>query len=126
MRFEDFNQLKKFIVEKNIKFIDFKEIDLAGRWHHLTIPAAKFNEELLKKGIGFDGSSYGFLSVEKSDMVFIPDVTSAFLDPISESPAISMIGDIFKITNNGYERFEDDPRYIAEKCERYLLHFSAI
>ena len=119
--FENFDQLRKFILENNIKFIDFKEIDLAGRWHHLTIPVNKFNEGLLENGIGFDGSSYGFLSVEKSDMVFIPDIKSAFIDPISEVPTINLIGDIYNITAKGYERFEDDPRYVAEKCEKYLL-----
>ena len=119
--FENYGQIAEFIKKNNVKIIDFKEIDLAGRWHHLSIPAERFTEDLLKKGIGFDGSSYGFLTVEKSDMVFIPDITSAFLDPIAEMPTLSMIGDIFKIGNNGFERFEDDPRYIAEKAEKFLM-----
>ena len=119
--FENFTQFNEFIKKNGIKIIDFKEIDLAGRWHHLTIPVERFTRELLKKGIGFDGSSYGFLTVEKSDMVFIPDITSAFHDPIAEIPTVSMIGDIYKITENGYERFEDDPRFVAEKAEKYLL-----
>ncbi|MCL2069430.1 MAG: type I glutamate--ammonia ligase [Treponema sp.] len=118
--FETFKQLKKFISNNEIKMIDFKEIDLAGRWHHLTIPAERLSEDLLRKGIGFDGSSYGFLTVEKSDMVFIPDIKSAFLDPIAEIPTISMIGDIHRIENDTYIRFEDDPRFIAEKAESYL------
>ncbi|MDR0497557.1 MAG: type I glutamate--ammonia ligase [Treponema sp.] len=123
--FEDYCQLSDFIKEKNIKIIDFKEIDLAGRWHHLSIPAERFTNELLKTGIGFDGSSYGFLSVEKSDMVFLPDIKSAFVDPVAEIPSICMIGDIYKIGEEAYERdaymrYEDDPRYIAEKAEKYL------
>ena len=119
--FENFSQLKLFIAENDIRIIDFKEIDLAGRWHHLSIPVERFTEEILKKGIGFDGSSYGFLTVEKSDMVFIPDIKSAFFDPIPEIPTIYMIGDIHKIGKDGFERFEDDPRYVAEKAEKYLL-----
>ena len=119
--FDNFVQLKKFINENKIKIIDFKEIDLAGRWHHLSITAERFNEQLLKRGIGFDGSSYGFLSVEKSDMVFIPDIKSAFVDPIPETPTISMIGDIYKIKSDKFERFEDDPRFVAEKAEKFLL-----
>ena len=119
--FENFTQLKNFITENGIKMVDFKEIDLAGRWHHLTIPAERFTEGLLKKGIGFDGSSYGFLTVEKSDMVFIPDVKSAFVDPVVEIPTITMIGDIHRIENDKHIRFEDDPRYVAEKAEKYLL-----
>ena len=117
--FKTFGDILAFIKECEIKMIDFKEVDLEGRWHHLSIPAERFVPELLEKGIGFDGSSYGFLSVEKSDMVFIPDISSAFLDPVSKIPALAMIGDIYKI-DNGCERFESDPRYIAEKAEKFL------
>ena len=124
--FENYSQLLDFIKKNDIKIIDFKEIDLAGRWHHLSIPVRQFSEEILIKGIGFDGSSYGFLSVEKSDMVFIPDVSSAFLDPIPKIPTVSMIGDIYRIGSdkgnpNCYERYESDPRFIADKAEKYLL-----
>ena len=114
--FEEFQALVK---EHGIKMVDFKEIDLDGRWHHLSIPVERFTPALLEKGIGFDGSSYGFLTVEKSDMVFIPDITSAFIDPVVETPTVSMIGDIYRISDD-YVRFESDPRYIAEKAERFM------
>ena len=115
--FADFEVLAR---EHDIKMVDFKQIDMNGRWHHLTIPIERFNPTIFEKGIGFDGSSYGFLTVEKSDMVFIPDITSAFVDPIIETPTISMIGDIYRITDDGYVRFEGDPRHVAEKAEQFL------
>lgn len=115
-----FEDVEALIEEHNIKMIDFKEIDLDGRWHHLSIPVERFTPTLLEKGIGFDGSSYGFLTVEKSDMVFIPDITTAFVDPVIEIPTISMIGDIFKIGKEKYERFESDPRFVAEKAEQFM------
>ncbi len=115
-----FGEFQAMAKEHGIKMVDFKEIDLDGRWHHLSIPIERFTPALLEKGIGFDGSSYGFLTVEKSDMVFIPDLTSAFVDPVIAIPTISMIGDIFRITDSGYARFESDPRHVAEKAEAYL------
>ena len=115
-----FADIQALIKEHGIQMVDFKEVDLAGRWHHLSIPAERFTPALLQKGIGFDGSSYGFLSVEKSDMVFIPDLSTAFVDPVVDIPTISMIGDIYRITDEGYVRFESDPRNVAEKAERYL------
>ncbi|MDR0474732.1 MAG: type I glutamate--ammonia ligase [Treponema sp.] len=118
--FENYSQLLDFIKENDIKMIDFKEIDLAGRWHHLSITAERFTEDLLKKGIGFDGSSYGFLTVDKGDMVFIPDIKSAFVDPIAAVPTVCMIGDVYEIENESLKRYDDDPRYIAEKAEKYL------
>ncbi|MCL2121318.1 MAG: glutamine synthetase, partial [Clostridiales bacterium] len=75
--FKTIEQILAYIEKHSIQLIDFKEIDLAGRWHHLTIPAERFGPAVLENGIGFDGSSYGFLTVEQSDMVFIPDITSA-------------------------------------------------
>ena len=108
------------IKEHGVEMLDFKQGDLNGKWHHLTIPARRFSPQLLEEGIGFDGSSYGFMSVEKSDMVFIPDINSAFLDPAMQTPTLSMIGDIYKINESGYVRFEDDPRNVAQKAEKYM------
>lgn len=100
--------------------IDFKMIDLLGRWRHLSIPTARFTLDTLEYGIGFDGSNYGFAPVEKSDMVFIPDVTSAFFDPFTEVPTLSMIGDVFVIAEPNNYRFEQDPRTIANNAEEYM------
>ena len=119
--FKNITQFNTFASENGIKIIDFKVIDLDGRWHHLTIPVECFTESVLTNGIGFDGSSYGFLTVEKSDMVFIPDLSSAFVDPVIEMSTITMIGDIYTISDSGSrERFNSDPRYIAEKTENFL------
>ncbi|MBN2259075.1 MAG: type I glutamate--ammonia ligase [Clostridiales bacterium] len=103
--------------KENVKFIDFKLIDLSGKWHHLTITSNKLMSELFEKGIGFDGSSYGFLTVEKSDMVFKPVLESAFIDPFVEEKTLVMMTEIFYTDG---ERFESDPRYIAAKAENYI------
>lgn len=117
--FKDLAQAKAFCTEKGIEFIDFKVIDLTGRWHHLTITEEKFNEDLMQHGIGFDGSSYGFLTVEKSDMVFKPDLSTGFVDPFMEHPTLCFLTDIYTV-GNGIKRYEGDPKYIAEKAEAYL------
>lgn len=117
--FKDLAQAKAFCKEKGIEFVDFKVIDLAGRWHHLTITEEKFNEELMQHGIGFDGSSYGFLTVEKSDMVFKPDLSTGFVDPFMSHPTLCFLTDIYT-AGSGMKRYEGDPKYIAEKAEAYL------
>ena len=48
-----------------------------------------FSEEIMKKGIGFDASNYGYAVVEKSDMVFIPDPDTAMIDPFCEIKTLS-------------------------------------
>jgi glutamine synthetase len=118
--FANLYECKKYCQENGIKAIDFKLINLAGRWHHLTIPVERLDQQILDDGIGFDGSSYGFLTLEKSDMVFLPDFSSAFVDPFCEIPTLSIISNIYRLDGNKMVRFEGDPRYIAEKAERYL------
>lgn len=118
--FKSLNEAKEFCSSKGISIVDFKIADLAGRWHHLSIPVSRLNEKIFEEGIGFDGSSYGFLTVEKSDMVFIPDLSTAFVDPFCEEPTLSMIGDIFTLEGE-IARYEGDPRYIAEKAEKFMI-----
>lgn len=105
--------------ENEVQFLDFKVTDLNGRWHHLTIPVERFNERIMEEGIGFDGSSYGYLTVEKSDMVFIPDLTTAALDSFNQYTTLSMIGNIYR-PGMEMSRFSGDPRYIAEKAQNYM------
>lgn len=117
--FKTFKELKDYCQQKDIKMIDFKMIDLNGRWRHLTIPVERFTQKTLECGIGFDGSNYGFAPTEKSDMVFIPDLGSAFSDPFCSVATLCMIGDIFVI-GNPHKRFDQDPRAIAFAAEEYL------
>ena len=85
-------ELMTLIREQNIQMIDFKIVDINGQYRHVTIPASQFSETTLENGIGFDASNYGYAVVEKSDMVFIPDVTTAVVDPFCEIPTLSVTG----------------------------------
>lgn len=117
--FNSFLQLKDFIQNNHVRIVDFKIITLSGRWNHLSIPVERLSEKTFSDGIGFDGSSYGYSSVESSDMCFIPDMSTAFLDPYCKIPTLSMIANIYTIGKNA-NRFSGDPRYIAEKAENYM------
>ncbi|MFZ5352439.1 MAG: type I glutamate--ammonia ligase [Bacillota bacterium] len=119
IKFNSLAEVKDFCNKNEVKIIDFKITDLAGRWHHLSIPANRLSEKMLIDGIGFDGSSYGFMTIEKSDMVFIPDLSTGFMDPFCDIPTLSMIGNIYTL-DGGVNRYEGDPRYIAEKAERFM------
>jgi glutamine synthetase len=94
-------------------------------WQHFSIPSSELTEiddptrGIWKDGIGFDGSSIrGFQKIQESDMILIPDPETAVIDPICETPTLSLICDIHDpLTKQPYTR---DPRYIAKKAERYL------
>ena len=80
------------IRDNDIKMVDFKMVDINGQYRHVTIPAQDFNEEIMREGVGFDASNYGYAVVEKSDMVFIPDPDTAAIDPFCQVPTLSMTG----------------------------------
>lgn len=118
-----FSQLKEihdFCRNNAISMIDLKMIDIAGRWRHVTIPAERLDEDVMKYGIGFDGSNYGYAKVEKSDMVFIPDLSSAHVDPFADTPTLTMIGNVLVIDDNGNKPFAEYPRNVALRAEEYL------
>lgn len=118
--FETLEEAKVFCKRKNIRMVDFMMIDLDGRWRHLTVPVDRFQQSTLQNGIGFDGSNYGFAPVENSDMVFIPDLSSAYIDPFAEVPTLAMIGDVYVIDLPNNKRFNQDPRNVAIHAENYL------
>lgn len=118
--FSNLEQVNQFCNENDIKMVDFMMIDLNGRWRHLTMPVGRLTEDTLVSGVGFDGSNYGFAPVEKSDMVFIPDLKSAYVDEFAEVPTLSMIGDVYVIDVPNNYRFDQDPRNVALHAEEYM------
>ena len=75
------HDIMELIRRRGVKMVDFKMVDINGQFRHVTIPAGNFSESTLTEGIGFDASNYGYAVVEKSDMVFIPDLDTAYIDP---------------------------------------------
>ncbi|MEK6566428.1 MAG: type I glutamate--ammonia ligase, partial [Bacteroidota bacterium] len=90
-----------------------------GQWQHFSVTTTEFSEETFEDGIGFDGSSIrGFRKIHESDMILFPDPDSAFVDPFTAAPTLSLICDVADpITRENYSR---DPRNIAKKAEAYL------
>jgi glutamine synthetase len=115
----DFKDIRELIEKEEIKFIDLKTLDLAGRLHHITFPADEFNEWILKEGIGFDGSSFGFMKVERSDMIQIPDLDTGHIDHFRDEKTLSFFVKVHQ-TDTERTRFPQDVRFIAEKAERLL------
>ncbi|HUU51221.1 MAG TPA: type I glutamate--ammonia ligase [Nitrospinota bacterium] len=109
-----------FIKEKDIKMVDLRFTDLPGLWHHFSMLAKDFTEEMFEEGVGFDGSSIrGFQTIDVSDMILIPDPNTFFKDPFTEVPTGNIVCNVKDpVTLEMYSR---DPRYIAQKAESYLI-----
>src|ERR1700739_3566114 len=99
--------------------IDLRFTDLPGVCQHFSVPPSAVNVDVLEEGIGFDGSSIrGFQEIQESDMLVVPDPTTAFEDPFAEAPTLALVCNLSDpITGQPYSR---DPRFIAQKAETYL------
>ena len=113
-------EIMQMIREQDIQMVDFKVVDIDGQFRHVTIPAAHFNEETMVNGIGFDASNYGYAVVEKSDMVYIPDLESAAIDPFCEIKTLSMIGNAMVIDYPKNRPLAQYPRNIVKAAVEYM------
>ena len=77
--------------ETRAAMVDLKFCDLLGTWQHMTLPIRALDESAFDDGLGFDGSSIrGWQGISESDMLLMPDASSAILDPFTEAPTISI------------------------------------
>jgi len=112
-------EVMDFAKKNKVVMVDLKFMDFPGLWQHFTIPVSKLNEDVFEDGIGFDGSSIrGWQGIHESDMLVVPQPETAFLDPFTDIPTLSVICNIQDpITREDYTR---DPRNVARKAVNYL------
>ncbi len=112
-------ELLNKIKDLNINMVDLRFTDLPGTTQHFTIPISYLNEDVFEEGLGFDGSSVrGFQEIQNSDMIVLPDVNSAYIDPFYSEKTLALHCNIKDpVTLEDYTR---DPRNIAKKAENYL------
>ena len=109
----------EFCKKHGAEMMDLKFVDLLGTWQHCTFPVDVLDEETLKEGLGFDGSSIrGWQAIHVSDMMAVPDLDTVALDPFFARPTASVIANIVDpITREDYSR---DPRHVARKAEAFM------
>jgi len=105
--------------EQKVQVVDLRFMDFPGLWQHFTIPVSKLEEDVFESGLGFDGSSIrGWQGIQESDMLVVPDPTTAFMDPFTTIPTLVLVCNIADpVTREDYTR---DPRNICRKAEKYL------
>ncbi|MEN8130892.1 MAG: glutamate--ammonia ligase [Pseudomonadota bacterium] len=109
----------KMMKENDVKYVDFRFTDTKGKEQHVSVPAHSIDEDLFEDGKMFDGSSIaGWKGINESDMILMPDASTAVMDPFFNDPTVILRCDIVEPTTmQGYER---DPRSIAKRAEEYL------
>ncbi len=112
-------EILKIIEDNGVKFVDFRFTDTHGKEQHVSVPAHTINESVFEDGKMFDGSSIaGWKGINESDMILMPDPSTAVMDPFFDDPTLIIRCDILEpATGEGYQR---DPRSIAHRAEAYL------
>lgn len=115
----DVQQLKQMIADNAVKAIDLKYCGIDGKWYHITFPSRRI-DYVLERGVPFDGSSIpGMRAVESGDMILMPDLSTAQIDPFFETSTLSLICSICDAeTRIGVKK---DPRSVALRAQEYLL-----
>ncbi len=117
--FKNSDEVLKFISDEEVTFVDVRFCDLPGIMQHFTVPAQSFDQGTIDDGLAFDGSSVrGFQEIHESDMLLLPDLATARVDPFRvENTLILNFFVHDPLTREAYSR---DPRNIARKAEQYL------
>jgi glutamine synthetase len=109
----------KLMKENEVRYVDLRFCDTKGKEQHVTIPASTVDEDMFEEGKMFDGSSIaGWKHINESDMILMPDASTAVMDPFFEDSTLVLRCDIIEPADmQGYER---DPRSIAKRAEEYM------
>jgi glutamine synthetase len=117
--FDSAEDLLRFVREEDVAFVDVRFCDLPGVMQHFTVPASAFTEAAVTEGLMFDGSSIrGFQQIHESDMMLLPDPSTAIVDPFRADKTLDVNFFIHDpLTGEAYSR---DPRNVARKAQDYL------
>jgi glutamine synthetase len=109
----------KMIKENEVKFVDLRFTDTRGKEQHVSVPAKYFDADKFESGHAFDGSSIaGWKGIQASDMLLLPDPSTAVLDPFMDETTLNITCDVVEPSDGkGYER---DPRSLAKRAEAFL------
>ncbi len=109
----------KLIEEKNVKFVDLRFTDTRGKEQHVTVPGHAVDQGFLEGGKMFDGSSIaGWKGINDSDMILMPDASTAVLDIFTEEVTLNLRCDVVEpLTMQGYDRC---PRSLAKRAQEYM------
>lgn len=115
----DVSTVLDMIKENEVAYVDFRFVDTRGQWQHVALSSDMVDEDVLTEGVMFDGSSIaGWKAINESDMVLMPDVTTAVMDPFTAQPQLILICEVLEpSTGEGYARC---PRSVARKAEAFL------
>ena len=87
----------KMIKDKEVKFVDLRFTDTRGKEQHVSVPTKAFDADKFESGHAFDGSSIaGWKGIQASDMLLMPDPTTAYIDPFMDEATLLLTCDVIE------------------------------
>jgi glutamine synthetase len=121
LRSDSADEVLEQAVKRGVEMVDLKFTDLPGIWQHMQMPIEALDAGDFDKGLGFDGSSIrGFQTIDESDMLLLPNPSTAIVDPFYALPTLSLVCSVADPLSG--EPYSRDPRHIAVKAERHLTN----
>lgn len=117
MNFKTTKECAEYI-QKNIDFVDACFVDPLGMWHHCTYTPSQATEKDLNNGWAFDGSSIKlFTGIAKSDMMKVPDVSDAWIDPFAKYRVLHITCDVKYCDGREFLRC---PRNVTKRALKFV------
>src|SRR5437762_2105069 len=111
--------IHQLIKEQKVEFVDLRFTDLRGKEQHVTLPQNKIDDNFFIYGKAFDGSSLcGWQDINESDLLLIPDPSTAIIDIFCEAPTLIIRCDVYNPMT--YLPYALDPRGVSKRAEAYL------
>ena len=115
----DASTVQKMIKDNEVQYVDLRFTDPRGKMQHVTLDIDLIDDDFFAEGTMFDGSSIaGWKAINESDMVLMPDTSTARLDPFYAQQTLTLFCNILE-PNSG-EAYNRDPRSTALRAEEYL------
>nr|WP_291076495.1 type I glutamate--ammonia ligase [Hyphomonas sp.] len=113
------DDLLKLMKDEDVQYVDLRFTDPRGKMQHVSFHKDMIDDDFFTEGQMFDGSSVaGWKAINESDMVLMPDTSTAIIDPFFQQTTLAVMCDILDpISGQAYNR---DPRTTAKKAEAYV------
>src|SRR5687768_7203074 len=109
----------KLVKDKEVKFVDFRFTDTRGKEQHVSVPVKAFDKDKFESGHAFDGSSIaGWKGIQASDMLLMPDASTARIDPFTDETVLNINCDVIEPADG--KPYDRCPRGIAKRAETFL------
>src|SRR5499425_3075507 len=113
------SKVMEMISEHTVEYVDLRFTDPRGKWQHTAQHVSTMDEDAFRDGVMFDGSSIaGWKAINESDMILMPDPSTAVLDPFTAQTTLLVNCDVVEpSTGQLYARC---PRSTAKRAEAFM------